>query len=128
MLDNIRWPLERKSLLLHWKARYCERLGRLADAEAFLRECNGLVENPAYMAAFAEFLAAHDRWPEAAEWVDRALLQNPNERTALRLRAEIRKARLPTRPAGIAAPSAARPFESAVRWSTALIRRAVGKA
>ncbi len=128
VLDKIRWPLERKSLLLHWKARYCERLGRPADAEAFWQECNGLVENPAYMAAFAEFLAAHDRWPEAAEWVDRALLHAPNEQTALRLRAEIRKARLPVRRAGTAAPSAERPLQSAVRWSTALIRRAVGKA
>jgi tetratricopeptide (TPR) repeat protein len=128
VLDKIRWPLERKSLLLHWKARYCERLGRPADAEAFWRECNGLVEIPAYMAGFAEFLAAHDRWPEAAEWVDRALLRAPNEQTALRLRAEIRKARLPVRQAGTAAPSAERPIQSAVRWSTAWIRRAVGKA
>lgn len=116
VLEGIRWPLDRKSLLLQWKARYCERLGRLEDAAAFWRECNGLVENPAYMAAFAEFLAAHDRWPEAAEWVDRALLHTPNEKTALRLRAEIRKARLPVRPAP-------RPLESAVRW----VRRAVGK-
>ncbi|MDP3239652.1 MAG: GSCFA domain-containing protein, partial [Reyranella sp.] len=128
VLDKIRWPLERKSLLLHWKARYCERLGRPADAEAFWRECNGLVEIPAYMAGFAEFLAAHDRWPEAAEWVDRALLLDPNETTALRLRAEIRRARLPVRRAGTAAPFAERPLQSAVRWSTALIRRAVGKA
>jgi tetratricopeptide (TPR) repeat protein len=124
VLDNIRWPLERKSLLLHWKGRYCERLGRLEDAEGFWRECNGLVENPAFMAAFAEFLAAHDRWPEAADWVDKALLNNPNEKTALRLRAEIRRVRLPTRQV----PSAEGPFERAARWSTALIRRAVGKA
>lgn len=128
VLDKIRWPLERESLLLHWKARYCERLGRLADAEAFLRQCNGLVENPAYMAAFAEFLAARDRWPEAAEWVDRALLQDPNEKTALRLRAAIRKARLPARPAGTANAPTTRPFERAVQWSAALIRRAAGKA
>ncbi|TAJ92890.1 MAG: tetratricopeptide repeat protein [Reyranella sp.] len=128
VLDRIRWPLERKSLLLHWKARYCERLGRLEDAEAFLRECNGLVENALYMAAFAEFLAKQDRWPEAAEWVDRALLHDPNEKTGLRLRAEIRKARLPSRQAGVATADAATPLERAARWSTALIRRAVGKA
>lgn len=128
VLDKIRWPLERKSLLLHWKARYCAQLGRPADAEAFWRECNGLVENPAYLAAFAEFLAAQDRWPEAAEWVDRALLRDPNEKTALRLRAEIRMARLPLRRAGDAAPATASPVQGAMRWTTALIRRAVGRA
>lgn len=128
VLDKIRWPLERKSLLLHWKAQYCEKLGRPADAEAFWRECNGLVEIPVYMAAFAEFLAAHDRWPEAAEWVDRTLLLDPNEKTALRLRAEIRKARLPARQTGNTAPATGSPLQSAVRWSTALIRRAIGKA
>ncbi|WP_422009656.1 GSCFA domain-containing protein [Reyranella sp.] len=128
VLDKISWPLERKSLLLQWQARYCEKLGRPADAEALWRECNDLVENPVYMAAFAEFLAKNDRWPEAAEWVDRALLQAPNETTALRLRTEIRKARLPAREAGNAAPVAANLFESAMRWSTALIRRVVGKA
>jgi len=128
VLDTIRWPLDRKSLLLHWKARYCEKLGRPSDAEALWRECNGLVENPIYMAAFADFLATRDRWTEAAEWVDRALLRAPNEQTALRLRAEIRKARLPARQASNATLSAERPLQSAVRWSTALIRRAVGKA
>ena len=128
VLDKIRWPLERKSLLLHWKARYCAKLGRPADAEAFWRECNGLVENPVYLAAFAEFLAAQDRWPEAAEWVDRALLRDPNEKTALRLRAEIRMARLPLRRAGDAAPATASPVQGAMRWTTALIRRAVGRA
>jgi tetratricopeptide (TPR) repeat protein len=127
VLDKIRWPLERKSLLLHWKARYFDKLGRPADAEALWRECNGLAENPAYMVGLAEFLAAHDRWPEATEWVDRALLLAPNETAALRLRAGIRKARLPVRQAGNAARSAGRPLQSAVRWSTALIRRAVGK-
>ncbi|WP_428677247.1 hypothetical protein [Reyranella sp.] len=80
------------------------------------------------MAAFAEFLATHDRWPEAAEWVDRALLHAPNEKTALRLRTEIRKARLPARQAGHSTPVTGSPLHSAVRWSTALIRRAVGKA
>jgi hypothetical protein len=79
------------------------------------------------MVGLAEFLAAHDRWPEATEWVDRALLLAPNETAALRLRAGIRKARLPVRQAGNAARSAGRPLQSAVRWSTALIRRAVGK-
>ena len=128
VLDKITWPLERKSLLLHWKAQYCERLERPADAEAIWRECNDLVESPAYMAALAEFLATHDRWPEAAEWVDRALLHAPNEKTALRLRTEIRKARLPARHAGHSTPVMGNPLQSAVRWSTALIRRALGKA
>lgn len=128
VLDKIAWPLERESLLLHWKARYCEKLGRLADAEAHWRKCNDLVENPAYMAAFAEFLAGHDRWPEAAEWVDRALLHAPHQKAALRLRTEIRKAGLPSRQAGKTAPDGGNPIQSAVRWSTALIRRARGKA
>lgn len=128
VLDKIRWPLERKSLLLHWKARYFDKLGRPADAEALWRECNGLAESPAYMVGLAEFLAAHDRWPEATEWVDRALLLAPNETTALRLRAEIRKARLPVRQAGRAEPFPERPIQSAMRWSTALIRRVVGRA
>lgn len=128
VLDKVPWPLERKSLLLQWKARYCERLERPADAEALWRECLGLVQNPAYMAAFADFLATHDRWPEAAEWVERALLRAPNEQTALRLRAEIRKAGLPVRQAGRAAPFPERPIQSAMRWSTALIRRVVGRA
>ena len=125
VLDRIKWPLERKSLLLYWKARYCERLGRFADAEESLRECNDLVENPAYMAAFAEFLAARERWPEAAKWVDRALLQNPNEKTALRLRTEIRKAGLPARRAGVSDPSAAHPSGNAAGRSTTLIGRIV---
>ncbi len=128
VLDKIRWPLERKSLLLHWNARYFDKLGRPADAEALWRECNGLAESPAYMVGLAEFLAAHDRWPEATEWVDRALLLAPNEATALRLRAEIRKARLPVRQAGRAEPFPERPIQSAMRWSTALIRRVVGRA
>lgn len=128
ILDQLRWPLERRSLLIHWKARYCEKLGRPEDAEAHWRACNGLVESPAYMAGFAEFLAAHDRWAEAAEWVDRALLRAPNETTALRLRTAIRKSHLPMRQAGNATFPSERPIQTAVRWSTALIRRAMGKA
>jgi hypothetical protein len=77
------------------------------------------------MAAFAEFLAARERWPETTEWVDRSLLQNPNEKTALRLRTEIRKAGLPVGRAGFADSSPAHPFGNAARWSTALIGRAV---
>ncbi len=59
--------------------------GTICRRRRSLRECNDLVENPAYMAAFAEFLAARERWPEAAEWVDRALLRESQRKDSLAL-------------------------------------------
>lgn len=115
VLNSITYALERKALVIHWKARFCERLGRHAEAEAHHRDCNGLVEDLGYMVAFAQFLAARGRWPEAAGWIDRVLLQSPNERTALQLRAEYRRQNLPAR-GGDARPA---------RWSVSSLARAL---
>jgi tetratricopeptide (TPR) repeat protein len=91
LLDRISYPLERKSLVFYWKARFCERLGRDSEAEEHFRYANSLFERADFMTGFAEFLAKRERWPEADEWIHRALLLSPDDTTALRLRVDSRR-------------------------------------
>lgn len=100
VLNRTAYDPEKKPLVIYWMARFQERLGRAEEAEALYRECNGLAEQIAYQAAFADFLAAQGRWPEAAEWVDRILVAAPGDKAALRLRTELRKREIGGGPAG----------------------------
>ena len=91
LLDRTTHDLVSRPLVIYWKARFLEKLGRVDEAETFYRECNQLAEQVAYQSAFADFLAAQGRWAEAAEWVDRILVVSPGDKTALRLRTELRR-------------------------------------
>jgi tetratricopeptide (TPR) repeat protein len=90
VLETVRYAVERKPAVLFWKAQFNARLGRLAEAEEFYRQCNGLSEDIGYMVAFGEFLADHDRWEESAQWCDRALALSPFYSPALKLRRRAR--------------------------------------
>lgn len=103
LLDRATYDLVARPLVIYWKARFLEKLGRVDEAESFYRECNQLAEQVAYQATFADFLAAQERWVEAAEWVDRILVAAPGDKTALRLRTELRRRDIgagPSRPMG----------------------------
>ncbi len=103
LLDRATYDLVARPLVIYWKARFLEKLGRVDEAETFYRECNQLAEQVAYQAAFADFLAGQERWVEAAEWVDRILVAAPGDKTALRLRTELRRRDIgtgPSRPMG----------------------------
>jgi hypothetical protein len=91
LLDKLRFALERKPLIIHWKARFAEKLDRHAEAEAWHREATGIADDRSYKLAFAEFLAARGRWDEVAPLVDAVLLEAPLDAQALRLRAELRQ-------------------------------------
>jgi tetratricopeptide (TPR) repeat protein len=101
-----------KSQVIYWKARFLEKLDRADEAEASYRECNQLGEQIAHQSAFADFLAAQGRWVEAAEWVDRILVASPGDKTALRLRTELRRREV-----------AAGPSRQASYWFVDLARR-----
>ena len=86
VLNSVRYAVERKPGVLFWKARFNARAGRPVEAEDFYRQCNGLSEDISYMVAFAEFLADQERWDEAVQWIDRALVLSPFYGPALNLR------------------------------------------
>jgi tetratricopeptide (TPR) repeat protein len=90
VLKTVRYAFEQKPQVLFWKARFNASAGLRSEAENFYRQCNGLAEDVAYMVAFAEFLAEDDRWEEAAEWIDRALVLAPFHGPALKLRRRAR--------------------------------------
>lgn len=125
LLNSITYARERKALVIFWKARFLDKLGRDAEAEAHFRQCNGLVEEVAYMVAFAEFLAARDRWSDTAEWVDRALQYAPNEQAALRLRAQYRQRGLAARGGATGGDRSSNALGRAVRRSTDWVQGAV---
>lgn len=118
VLERAKYAMERRPLVAFWKARFNERLGRVAEAEELYLAATAGTEDVRFMASFAEFLAKRNRWPEAAEWVDRILLLVPNDKSALRLRVEVRKRRL-----GTTSPVPGR-LGGVRRWSSDLMRRA----
>lgn len=91
LLDTLRYAMERKPLILFWKARFYEKLGRMAEAEEHFRQCNGMADDTNYRMGFAAFLAAQDRWSEVPEWIDAVLKIQPNHREALELRTALRR-------------------------------------
>jgi tetratricopeptide (TPR) repeat protein len=119
LLNRIVFALERRPTVLYWKARFSERLGRVAEAEDFYRQCTGIDEDVTFKVAFAEFLAAQDRWAEAAGVVEAILLEKPYEETALRLSAELRRRGLLARSAGLSR------MDVAARWSFAVLHHAL---
>jgi tetratricopeptide (TPR) repeat protein len=90
VLDTVRFPLERRALILHWKARFNARLGRTETAETLFEQSNAITEDVLYMTAYAAFLSDQERWDEAAGWVNRALIFAPSDRAALELRRKLR--------------------------------------
>ena len=74
VLDTVRFPLERRALILHWKARFNARLGRTETAETLFEQSNAITEDVLYLTAYAAFLSDQERWDEAAGWVNRALI------------------------------------------------------
>jgi tetratricopeptide (TPR) repeat protein len=93
ILERVRYAQERGPLVIFWKARFNERLGRIEEAEALYDRCNSLAEKTEYMLGFAQFLAGQGRWTEASGWVDRALLHSPNDPEALKMRRAYRDRR-----------------------------------
>jgi tetratricopeptide (TPR) repeat protein len=91
VLDGLRSVNEARPKVVYWKARLCEKLGRLEEAEAHYRRANTLVEDVQFKASYAEFLAEQDRWPDVIELVDEILLMSPSNLTGLRLRTELRR-------------------------------------
>jgi tetratricopeptide (TPR) repeat protein len=90
VLDTVRFPLERRALILWWKARFNARLGQAETAEALFEQSNAITEDVRFMTAYAAFLGDQGRWDEAAGWVNRALVFAPSDRAALELRRELR--------------------------------------
>jgi tetratricopeptide (TPR) repeat protein len=91
ILEKVRYAHERGPLVIFWKARFNEKLGRVSEAEDLYRQCNGLAENLDYMLAFARFLSAQARWTEANAWVDRAIIFSPTNTDALKMRRAYRR-------------------------------------
>lgn len=89
LLDRTKRRAGKRDVFLDWKARLLEGLGRHDEAESHFRECNISFEQPQYMLHFAQFLVARNRPMEAMEWLEKCLLVAPEERKALKLRAEL---------------------------------------
>jgi tetratricopeptide (TPR) repeat protein len=88
ILETLRYAMERKPLILFWKARFLDKLGRATEAEEHFRQCNGMADDTNYRIGFAAFLAAQGRWEEIQGWIDPVLKSQPNHQEALRLRTE----------------------------------------
>jgi len=91
LLEKLRYALERKPLVIYWKARFADKLGRIDDADAWYRQANELANQPDYKVDYARFLADRGRWDEVGKWVDAVLLDWPLQAAALELRAELRR-------------------------------------
>ena len=127
VLDAIRVSYSpRAHEILYWKARCCERLGGIAKAEELYRQLTATSDSPQFKSAFAEFLATQERWQEVAVLVDQILVAAPMEKTALRLRTEMRRRGLQVTRAGSAGHRFASRLDSALWQSSRLLRRAVG--
>lgn len=118
LLGKVRYALDKGPLILHWKARFLEKLGRFDEAEALHAQCTGMNESPEFMLAFAEFLLERDRNEEAGQWVRRALALAPNDKNALRLLGRLE------RRGGAASPSAS--SRSSLQAALAHARRLAG--
>jgi tetratricopeptide (TPR) repeat protein len=100
VLGGIAFPAEAKAQVLYWKGRFCQKLGRIDEAEQHYRYASTIVDDVHIRITYAEFMAERDRWDEVARLVDQILLQWPLEPRALRLRADLRQKNLPASRAG----------------------------
>ena len=126
VLNAIRFAYSsRTAEVVYWKARFCERLGLTAKAEEFYRYVNARDNTPRFKSAFADFLAAQDRWQEVAVLVDQILIASPMDTTALKLRGELHRRGLQVARGGGGRWLASR-INAAWWQSSTFLRRAVG--
>ena len=126
VLNAVRHANERRPIVTYWKARVCEKLGRMAEAEEHYNLANTLVDEVHVKLAFAEFLAGQRRWQEVSPLLDQILVRSPLDPTALRLRAELQRSTGKANDTAVTGSRIVGGLRHAMRRSYALAARVIG--